>query len=400
MNRFIKIFYLLLLPATVCSQEAYDYLLKARAMIDAGKYSEAVTILTEATGKKEDGRFYELRGEANLRRRALTASLSDYNKANTLVPGLGEFGLTKINAINGNVDEALAHLERNLDSPFSKSEKEIMLDPVFSLIERTPQWRQFWKKERYNIFETKIPEIEYYLSTGNRQEAAAILNGLANDYPGDNMTLYARALVDFSNQKYSDALMILSKLVGSDRKNIKFLELLAKTQFESGNNAGASVTYSQLIGLEVINAGLFLKRAECFRKTGENAKAIGDVTRYLELYPQSKEALSLAGKIEVQSGDNLKALDYFSRNLSIHPEDPACYIDRAGSYFNSRSWEFAIKDYSMALDIDPSNSEVWLNKGIALLNIGRVQDACFDLRKSLSLGNRKATALISRNCIK
>ena len=104
--------------------------------------------------------------------------------------------------------------------------------------------------------------------------------------------------------------------------------------------------------------------------------------------------------MEANSGDNLKALEYFSKNLKLHPNDPECYIDRADSYFISKTWDLAINDYSMSLDLKPSNSDVWLNKGIALLNSGKVEDACHDFRISFRLGNKRVTDYISRNCIK
>ncbi len=66
----------------------------------------------------------------------------------------------------------------------------------------------------------------------------------------------------------------------------------------------------------------------------------------------------------------------------------------------SKSWDWAAKDYSMALDLKPDISDAWLNKGIALLNSGRTDDACHDFRKSFNLGNKKATEYISRYCIK
>ena len=66
----------------------------------------------------------------------------------------------------------------------------------------------------------------------------------------------------------------------------------------------------------------------------------------------------------------------------------------------SKSWNWAVKDYSMSLDLQPENPEVWLNNGIALLNSGDIGDACHDFRKAFSMGNKKATELISRNCIK
>jgi Flp pilus assembly protein TadD len=200
--------------------------------------------------------------------------------------------------------------------------------------------------------------------------------------------------------KYSDAITAVTNLLADKPGNEKYLSVLAKIQTISGNAAGASDTYSRMIISGVADADIFLKRAECYRKTGEDDKSLRDIEKYLGYYPDSKEALSLAGKVEAASGDNLKALDYFSRNVKLNPDDPACYIDRANSYFISKSWEWAISDYSMSLDLNPANSDAWLNKGIALLNTGRVEEACHDFRKSLSLGNKKATEYISSNCIK
>ena len=141
-------------------------------------------------------------------------------------------------------------------------------------------------------------------------------------------------------------------------------------------------------------------RADCYRKTGETDKALRDVRKYLEIYPENRSAISMAGKLESNSGDNLKALEYYSKNLKLHPNDPECYVDRANSYFISKTWDLAISDYSMSLDLKPTNSDVWLNKGIALLNSGKVEDACHDFRISFRQGNKRVADYISRNCIK
>ena len=165
MIRLIKIFCLLIISSSVYSQEAADYLLRGKAMIDAGKFYDAVTLLSEAINKQADARYFEMRGEAYFRNKAIPESMSDFQKANSLTEGIGEYGIAKVYAVQGNASEALAHLELNIASPFRKSEKEILLDPVFSLLDRTPEWRQFWKKDRYPVSEMKIAEIEYYIST-------------------------------------------------------------------------------------------------------------------------------------------------------------------------------------------------------------------------------------------
>ena len=93
-------------------------------------------------------------------------------------------------------------------------------------------------------------------------------------------------------------------------------------------------------------------------------------------------------------------MEYYSENLKLHPANPHNYVDRANIYYMSKSWENAISDYAMALDLKPDNPDAWLNKGICLLNKGNTEDACHDFRKALSLGNKKAASYISSNCIK
>jgi len=400
MKRFLVLMNTLIFAGVISAQQPAAYLIRGKAFIESGKTGEAIAILSEGLLKNQDYRFYIERAEAYMAGGDYTSATSDYQNANALASSSGEYGLSRIYALKGDAVTSLKHLENNINSPFKKREKEIMLDAAFSLIENSPDWRQFWKKERYSMVEKSISEIEYYVSIGKIEDAGIALNELTADYPEDLNTQYAKALVDLSRGKNNESITLLTKLLETDKKNETLLRLLAKAQSSSGNPAGASQSYSDLIDMGVIDAELFILRAECYNKTGETDKALKDAAKFLELYPENKSALSFAGKLEAQSGDNLKALDYFSRNLKLHPNDPECFIDRGNSYFVSKTWDYAISDYSMALDIQPSNSETWLSKGVALLNNGRTEDACHDFRAALALGNKKATIYLSRYCIK
>jgi tetratricopeptide (TPR) repeat protein len=399
MSKFFAIAFFLSVSGLAVAQDNADLLMRAKALIDRGKPADAISLLADQT-TPSDGRIWLMLAEARVNTGDYHGAANDFEAADRILAGSGEYGLSRISAFKGDVRNALSHLELSMQSQYRRSEKEIMLDPAFSLIENTPEWRSFWKTERYSFTERKIPEMEYYLSTGNSEEALKILDDLKSQYPGDDRTLYATALADNALQKYSEALTILSKLTTGDKNNESYLRLMATVQSASGNPAGASSTYSLLLGMGVNDASLYMKRAGCFRKTGETDKAVRDLEKYLSMYPDNIEALSMTGKLAAATGDNLKALDYFSENLKLHPNDPQCYIDRANSYFNSRSWDYAIKDYSMSLDLKPDNPDVWLNKGIALMSAGKMEDACHDFRRALALGNKKAANYISNNCIK
>jgi len=227
-----------------------------------------------------------------------------------------------------------------------------------------------------------------------------VLAELKLSYPDNDEVKYAEALINISGGKYAETVRLASELIDENPSNEKYLRLLGKAQTSASNPAGASLTYSRLLESGVADAELIFLRADCYRKTGEYEKALSDIQKYLDIYPENKAGISMAGKIEAASGDNINALRYFTENLKVHPNDAECYIDRANSYFVSKSWDWAIKDYSMSLDLNPSDSGAWLNKGISLLNSGRTEDACHDFRKSLNLGNKRASEYISRSCIK
>lgn len=394
------LFAVMFLSEVIFGQQVLDYLLQATALNKTGKPEQSVQILSDAIGKKQDYRLFLARAEANMQKGDHSGAITDYHAANKILNQSGEYGLARVYAIKGDAATSVYHLESSMKSVFKKSEKEIMLDPAFSRIENRPEWRQFWKKSWYSVAEERLSEIEYYASAGKIEDASAVMNEFVKIYPGSETAKYAESLVHLAAGRYTSAVKTITTLLDSDPGNEKYLRVLGKAQETLGNPSGASLTYSKLLNLDVADADLFILRAECYRKTGETGKAITDIEKFLSLYPQDKIALSLAGKLSATSGDNLKALRYFSENLKNNPNDPQCYIDRANSYFSARSWDWAVRDYAMALDLDPANSDTWLNKGIALLNSGKTDDACFDFKKSFSMGNKRATDYLSKHCIK
>jgi tetratricopeptide (TPR) repeat protein len=400
MKKIIILFWILLGAVTVYGQQTIDYILKARAFSEDGKPEQAITLLNRAISETKESRLFFERAEANILKGDYSAAISDYNEADKLTSSSGEYGLARIYALKGDARTALYHLELSMNSPFKKSEKQILLDPAFSTIDTRQEWRQFWKREWYSKAEKSISEIEYYVSVGKIDDARDLVTDLKKSFDDNPDILYAESVVNVATGKYSEAIKILSGLSSTNPGNEKYLRLTAKAQTGASDPAGASTTYSQLLASGVADAELLILRADCYRKTGETDKAMGDVRKYLEIYPENRTALSMAGKLESSSGDNLQALEYYSKNLKLHPNDPQCYIDRANSYFISKSWDLAINDYSMSLDLKPANSDVWLNKGIALLNSGKVEDACHDFRISFRQGNKRVADYISRNCIK
>lgn len=398
-DSIILILVITVLGNTVRAQGEVDFIIKATALSESGRTGDAIGVLNRAIETKATSRLYVQRGELHFSVNDLSSAIQDFNQGNRIDEHSGDFGLAKVYALKGDASTSLYHLGMHLESEYKKSEKEIMLDPSFGKIENRPEWRQFWKKDWYSSAERSRSEIEFLVSGKRIEDSRGILSEMKGNYPESDETLYSEALINIASGKYNEAVAITVKLTEMNPSNAKYLRLLAKGQEGQLNYAGASATYSKLLESGVPEARLLLSRAQCYRRTGETDKAKRDIERFLEYYPEDKSALSIAGKVEAESGDNLKALEYFSKNLKLHPNDADCYIDRANSYFASKSWKWAADDYSMSLDLKPDNPDAWLNKGISLLSAGNVKDACHDFKRSYSLGNQKASSYLSRNCI-
>jgi tetratricopeptide (TPR) repeat protein len=399
MKRIAVLVPVLFMQLTMPGQNAYDVLLEANAYIASGKPSMAIGLLSSALVKYDDSRLYISRAEAYLIAGDADTAIRDFNSADRLTRFSGEYGLAKAYAMKGDAATSLSHLEINLRSPFRKSEKEVMMEPVFQRIENRPEWRLFWKNEWYTAPEKALSETDYYISVGKIDEAGKLITDARQRYPGNEKVLLGSARLSIARGDFKDAITILTGLLAVEKGNEVYLRTLARAQSESSNPSGAIDTYSRLIGLEITDPELFLLRAECLTRTGETGRAMNDIRKYLALFPGNKRALSMAGKNESLSGNNLMALEYFSENLRLHPGDVECYIDRANAYSLSRDWDRAIRDYSMALDVDPLNPEAWFGKGMALARQGKNEDACHDFKESLRLGNKKAPVYINRYCI-
>jgi tetratricopeptide (TPR) repeat protein len=400
MRKFIIAVFLISFSAGAYCQEHTEILMRAKALAVSGQGELALQLLDEELKSSNDYRLYHQRAEIHALSGDYSSAIIDYNESNKVNSESGEFGLAKMYALKGDVQTSLYHLERNLSSAWKRSEKEILLDPVFGKLENKAEWRTFWKKERYSEIERKVSEIEFYTSSGKTADAEEILEQISTKFGGREEIAYSEALVKLSAGRPEEAVRVLSGIAGMAGMNERYLRTLARAQFASANAAGASETYSRLLQAGIADPEILKSRAECYMKTGETDKALNDLNLFLEMYPDDQNALSMAAKTEAVAGDNLRSIELLSRNIELHPGDAALYVGRGDSYFRARSWERAIMDYSMSLDLNPSNADAWLNKGISLLNSGKKQEACFDFRRALKLGNKRATEFISRNCIK
>ncbi len=104
-------------------------------------------------------------------------------------------------------------------------------------------------------------------------------------------------------------------------------------------------------------------------------------------------------------GDPFKAFDICTRALSDQEmsvrDRAATYINRSVVRLRVHDWGGALGDTDLALARVSTIGEAYVNRGAALLNLGRTQDALTDLNKAITIGLDKVhLAYYNRGLVK
>ena len=143
---------------------------------------------------------------------------------------------------------------------------------------------------------------------------------------------------------------------------------------------------------------VYLKRADIYRDRNEYEKALQDVKMYLTYFPGDTHAGYLAGSICYESGRFFDALGFFNPLLEKGKGGKELFLSRGLTYYQLHTYKQAENDFSMALDLDPKDPNVYFNRGKARLALEKNRKACYDFGKAFKMGNRDALGYLQNYC--
>lgn len=400
MKKIVFCLSVMLASQVLSGQQGYDALLRAVALTARGEATEAATIVAGAAGIDGDAALLAVRGDIYLKASRIKEARTDFMKAESLRQGYGLYGLARCAAAEGDAKTAVSLLEAHLKSAERKSEPEILLDDSFKPVSSSPEWRALWKKDWYKGYERKGWEVDYYLKSGRNDQAAEAYAALESQYPGLPVTEYCNARILMSNGRYREAADILDALTRGSNTPAGWLYTLAEAREGEGSHYAAASVYDKLIAARYPDPGLLLKKARMLLRSGDREAAKKEMERFIAIDPNNTEALGLIGRTYAEEGAIYEALPYLNDNVDRHPGEASAFRLRGDAWLAARTWDRAADDYTMSLDLDPDNGTVNFNLGVALVNSGRSDDACYYLRKARSLGVKEATDYLAKYCIR
>ncbi|MBK7394479.1 MAG: tetratricopeptide repeat protein [Chloracidobacterium sp.] len=159
----------------------------------------------------------------------------------------------------------------------------------------------------------------------------------------------------------------------------------ANKRAEAGDQAGAIADYTKVIELAPGDYSAYSNRALAKKKSGDTTGAMADYNSSISIKPDYSYALRGRGNLREAQGDNVGAMADFNKVLAANPKDGFTYFDRGSLRNTLKDYPGAVSDFTNAILYNPSENESYYNRAIALKASGKVKEAIADYDKYISL---------------
>jgi tetratricopeptide (TPR) repeat protein len=232
-------------------------------------------------------------------------------------------------------------------------------------------------------------------------------------------------------EEFNQAYFLVNEIIARNKSIADVYYLLSKINQNSGNERQSLEAINSAIELKKSKPDFYKQRIALYKERGEYSPALSDVNKLLKLEPYlvdnhilkadllvlnnkydeanqlieiiesfseaNPDMLFLQSKTNFQSGNYLVALQCINESMLIE-QTKEQYELRADIYMETKTYDFAIRDYSMVLDMEPFNGEIYAKKGLVRYYSGDKEGACSDWKKGQRYGDYNCAKYIGQYC--
>lgn len=158
-----------------------------------------------------------------------------------------------------------------------------------------------------------------------------------------------------------------------------------------GDIEQAIVKYRRALEIDPDYAKAHYNLGHAMDVTGRPKKAIQHLRRAIDLKPDYAAAHNYLGYLLTRSGADMEAITHFLKALESKPNFSAAHLNLGNAYARRDNFNIAMQHYYQAIRFNPRFIEAYTQLGIALIQVGRRDDAaaCFRTALKLTPGDKK-----------
>lgn len=377
-----------------------DPYLMGRAWMEKERFDSALIHLEQALAERPgDAEILYHLGLCHFALRNYPAAHDALYEVERRRKGMASFHLAKTNVKLNHPQQALKYLRIHLDSRYRVAEEKILLDRDLMELEKLPGWQDLWnEKEWYDSRDKDFQEAMFLKNNGSNLDALNLLNRLDKQGYERSMVRAEKAAIYAGLGNKKAARSELADAVKSDVRNLDAVQRLARYQAGDGDYEEAVIGLSRVIRQDPARFDAYLQRGRVRSLKGDLDGALEDMEQYLLYFPEDDRAIYQKGMIHYDHGKYLDAITCFNNALRLNKGEAAYYYARGRTYAATGTDRYAEKDMSMALDLDPTNGDVWLAKGKLASKMGNQENACHCFERAYRFGVHEAIDYLEKNC--
>ncbi len=160
----------------------------------------------------------------------------------------------------------------------------------------------------------------------------------------------------------------------------------------SGKHAQALASFDAALALRADDPAGQRLRAEALFRLGRFHDVVEAFDGYLENGKPLESVYRGRGLARSELGQYPGAIDDFTKALELHPTS-AVQAYRGWTYLVTDAPKLALRDFELAIELDPKNADAYNGRGFARAKLGRHREAAQDVAQALSLGPPSARLL-------
>ena len=140
----------------------------------------------------------------------------------------------------------------------------------------------------------------------------------------------------------------------------------------------------------------FLAEAIQHHRQGDLVHAEELYSRVLQRHPTHPDALHLRGVLACQRGQHAVGVAFITQAIQANPLQPTYFLNRGIALRDLQRPQDALEDFEHAIRLDPNNVAAFRNQGIALRDLGRPEEALASYDHAIRLNPNAAEAYFNR----
>lgn len=210
-----------------------------------------------------------------------------------------------------------------------------------------------------------------------------------------------RARMKWFAMDFRGAIEDYTKVINLDSNNVLWYDNRGYLKQQIHDYKGSIEDYTKAIELEP-NIKYYKERASSKYLADDYQGAIVDFTKFIKLDSTVAFCYDYRGQCKFSVGDYRGAIVDFTKVIKLKPDYyygiANCYFLRGKCKAGTDDYRGAIEDYTKAIKLEPDNSEIYMNRGLAKLNLGIKNSGCLDFSKAGELGDEEAYKFITKHC--